>query len=302
MRKVYSVILKALSTLAVLASFFAVFGVYVKAANPSDYPNYYYWNYKTEKAVVSPYDNYSSNQAAFNKVKWKLLDESQIAEIAYKSGKTDIKLNKDFGSGDVVLGMKTANKELALKAFLNMTFNGKTSPYLQIERLDYYAGTYGPLVIIRCDPSKQMTGSVSSYGPYNNWAGIVYFVETPKNDMKMTFNDNAMFDKATMKSSQYLWINRPHTNISDLYIEGVYARQITGAPNIYNYGSTLDMTISSKSFGTASYQANFIYNRDMTAYAKGQYKKTYGYTSVDVIYNDINKRTISKKRVASFGK
>lgn len=280
MKRIVTLLGGALLSVGLLVGGFLMTGVEAKAEGP----NYQTWDYKNEKAVVSPYDNYSCDQSAFNKVRWKLLSEAQLKEIANGIGTTNIKLDRYFSSGDVILGMKTNDAELALKAFQKMTFDGKVSPYLQIERLDYYAGTYSSIIIVRCDPQTKTEYSVSSYGfTSDNFGGIVYYIKTPKNDLKIDYYDTATMDKATVKYTQYLYVKRPHTNISDIYIQSVVGRKITGAPKTSAYCPLLTFDIYEGSLGGRKhYNIVYLYNLDQVAYKKGQYRKSNGYKSVEL--------------------
>lgn len=288
MRKVCSFVLTLTLTLMTLASVFTTCGIKTKAASNYNPPNKY-WDYKTEKAVVSVYDKYSSDQAAFKTKEWKILDEVQLFTIALSPTKVDIKLDRSFGSGDVLLGMNTINKELAFAAFQNMTFNGQQSPYLQMERLDFYKALNSSLIIVRCDPCSKTVSNVSRYGTGNK-TGFVYFVDTPKQDWKITIKDNATMDKVQKVRTQYLWTKtrRAGSNISDLYIEGYYAREITGAPDAKSYMATITVTTSEKTTGTKTYTISHVYIKDSAAYKKGQYKKTYGFAKVEYYFE--NKR------------
>lgn len=283
MKKLYSLLLGAASSILLFTASFIAMSTTALAAGQ----NNAYWNYQSEKAVVSVYDRYSSSSSAFSSVSWKLLSEAQLQAIANSSVKTNIKLNRSFNSGDVILGMKTDNPELAFKAFQKMYFDGKTSPYLQLERLDYYEGTRTSLIIVRCDPltETKVTGACYEFGT-SNWAGVSYSIKTPKHDLQTSYYDTASMDKAVVKSYQYRFVKRPHSNISDICIDTVIAKKITGAPNASAYGSLLVVNISEKTIGTVSYDVSYVYNLDLVAYKKGYYRKTYGYTSVDVYINN----------------
>lgn len=283
MKKLYSLLLGAVTSALLFTASFTFLGTTAKAAGQ----NNAYWNYQSEKAVVSVYDRYSSSSSAFSTVTWKLLSEAQLQVIANSYDKTHIKLNRSFNSGDVILGMKTDNPELAFKAFQKMYFDGKTSPYLQLERLDYYEGTRTSIIIVRCDPltETKITGTCYEFGT-SNWAGVSYSIKAPKHDLKTSYYDTASMDKAVMKSYQYKFVKRPHSNISDICIDTVVAKKITGAPNASAYGSLLMVEISEKTTGTVYYNISYVYNLDLVAYKKGYYRKTYGYTSVDVYINN----------------
>lgn len=288
MKKLYSLLVGAVSSVLMFTACITLFGITAKAAGP----NNDYWNYQTEKAVVSVYDCYSCSQSAFSNIRWKLLSQDQLKEIAAKSYKTNIKLNRSFASGDVILGMKTDNPELAFKAFQNMYFDTKTSPYLQLERLDYYEGTRTSLIVVRCDPltETKVTGKCNEFGT-SNITGVSYSIKTPKHDLKTSYYDTASMDKAYLKSYTYKFVKRPHSNISDICIDATVAKKITGAPNASAYGSLLQVSISEKSIGSVYYNVSLVYNLDLVAYKKGYYRKTYGFTSVDVYMNNSAKLT-----------
>lgn len=294
MKKLQSLLFGVVSSVVMFTALFSIFGVNAKAVGP----NNFYWNYKTDKAVVSVNDQYSSSQNAFKSVTWKLLSEVQLKEIANGIGTTNIKLSRDFNSGDVILGMKTDNAELALRAFQKMTFGGKTSQYLQIERLDYYAGTDSSIIIVRCDPQTKTEYSVRPYGfTYDGFGGVAFVVKTPKNDLKIEYFDSQTLQTATVRYMDYSFVKRPHTNISDICISGIVGRTITGAPNVTSYCPGMILSIKEASIGgKKQYVTCYLFNKDEVAYKRGQYKKTYGFTNVEMWMNNSKYSTLYFKK------
>lgn len=227
------------------------------------------WNYKTEKAHLSSYDKYSCNQAAFKNTEWKILSESQLKEISQSSTKVNIKLDcSNPASGDVLFVMNTKNGVLAYRAFMNMTFNGKTNPYLNLEKIDYYAGTGGTVFYVRCDPVRktEVTKTYLRRERNGQEIGYVYTVVNPKHDFKLTVNENSAMDKPEINYKYSYQKRKGSNNTYDLVLTITVSKTITGAPK-QNYGlstSYFEIIITEATLPKKMDTFAFVYHYDKT--------------------------------------
>lgn len=291
MKKLHSVLLKFVSSLVLFSACMVIFSLNVGATGLNNKT----WNYKTEKAHVSSWDKYSSSAASFKNTEWKLLNENQLREIS--TSKTKVNINLDCGqpaSGDVLFGMKTDNISLAFWAFKNMTFNGKTNYYADLEKITNYSGTGTSIIVVRIDPSRSTTVTSEFYlneETKTPSVGMVYTITNPKQDLVISVKDTGCTDMAKV-SYKYSYKQRKSTpNTYDIVLEVTVAKTITEAPKISNgdgrYFSELQVTVSEYIFTkkyTDKMQLRYYYFSTIPQ-AKQNYPKMNGCSLLEYHFN-----------------